>query len=173
MKYFKRKRILWPNNNSDNICSLLALKGSEEKTIEHRKCHIWARISDNYTLCLLLNKLLSFFHAYSTFQWNLQPSLPQSPCSQKTKSSEISKNMTLTHSQCMLHPQLWLDGEVNTSDDIKWFTQTQADIALPYYFNSPTHIQPLPQGINSYKLEMTSQQTNRTPVMNLSWVYLL
>ena len=76
------------------------------------------------SVCSLQNKLLSFFHAYRTFQYNLQPSLPQSPCSQKPKSSEISKNMTLTQSQYMLHPQLWLDGEVNTSDDITWFTQT-------------------------------------------------
>ena len=45
--------------------------------------------------------------------------------------------MTLTNSLCILQPHPWLDREVNTTNDITRFAQTQTDIALLLQFIHP------------------------------------
>ena len=60
----------------------LPIDASEEKAIW--KCHIWAHISDNNVLCLLMNKLTRSLLFLPRFLIQLEASLPQSPCSPRT-----------------------------------------------------------------------------------------
>ena len=71
-----------------------------------------------------------------------------------------------TLNECCIHSCDWLEKLVllMISHDLH-----KHSLTLHYYFNLPTNIQPLAQGMNSYKLEMTSQQT-RTG--DLWWIFL-
>ena len=95
----------------------------KEKAIEHRRCHTWAHISDNYVRCLLLNKLTKLCHAQPTFQFHSFPHpflLNQifptvfHFVAKRENQIELPKVWhPPTHSRYILHPHLCLDGEVN------------------------------------------------------------